>query len=107
MSRAHEDNVRTAAERLRAAHRGVDPELARLVVRRGDDTASVRVAADDERLRAQVGILELLHSGEEGVEVEMGDDHARSLRRRLRCRLTDAPALPVRPSKPAHWLASE
>src|SRR5712691_790330 len=81
MSRVHEDNMRTATERLRAAHRRVDPELARLVVRSGDDTAPVRVAADDKRLRAQLGILELLHSGEEGVEVQMGDDHARSLKR--------------------------
>jgi hypothetical protein len=53
----------------------VDPELARLVVRGRDDAASVRIAPDDERLRAQLGALELLDGGEEGVEVEVSEDH--------------------------------
>jgi hypothetical protein len=35
----------------------------------------VRVAADDERLPPQRRILEHLDRGEEGVEVEMRDDH--------------------------------
>src|SRR5207302_8900272 len=74
-----EYGVRTAAEGLGAAHGGVDPELARLVVRGRDDAASVRIAADDERLRPELRILELLDRGEEGVEIEVGDDHAESL----------------------------
>ena len=44
------------------------------VVRGRDDAAPVRVAADDERLRPQRRILELLDSREERVEVEMGED---------------------------------
>jgi hypothetical protein len=35
----------------------------------------VRVAADDERLTPQLGLLELLHGREERVEVEMRHDH--------------------------------
>src|SRR5581483_4871097 len=47
--RPHEDGLRTAAERLGAAHRGVDPEPARDVVRGRDDAAPTRIAAYDER----------------------------------------------------------
>ena len=68
--------MRTAPERLRGAHRGVDPEPPRLVVRGRDDAAAVRVAADDERLRPQRRVLELLDGREEGIEVEVRDDHA-------------------------------
>jgi hypothetical protein len=58
----------------------VDSELARDVIRGGDDSASVRVAADDQRLRLELRVLELLDRREEGVEVEVRDDHAWMLR---------------------------
>ena len=74
--RTDEDRVRAAAKRLGAAHRRVDPVPARHVVRGRDDAAPVRVASDDERLRPQLGLLELLDGGEERVEIEVGDDHA-------------------------------
>jgi len=35
----------------------------------------VRVAADDERLPPQGRIFQLFDRGEEGVQVEVGDDH--------------------------------
>jgi hypothetical protein len=53
----------------------MDPELPRLVVRRSDDAATVWIPTDDERLRAELRLLQLLHRREERVEVEMGDDH--------------------------------
>ena len=49
--------------------------MARRVVGRRDDPAPVRVAADDERLRLQLGRLQLLDRREEGVQVEVRDDH--------------------------------
>ena len=70
--------MRAAAQRLGARHRRKDPEAAGRIVRRRDDPAAVRVAADDERLLAQARILELLDGGEEGVQVEVGDDHVYS-----------------------------
>ena len=42
------------------------------------DPAPVRVAADDERLRLQLRRLQLLDGGEEGVQVEVRDDHGLS-----------------------------
>ena len=74
---AHEDGGRAASERLGRAHRGVDAELPRDVVRGRDDAAAVRVAADDERLLAQLGVLELLDRGEERVEIEVREDRHR------------------------------
>ena len=47
-----------SAKRLRAAHRRVDAVAPRFVVRRRDDTAAVRVAADDQRLRAELRPVE-------------------------------------------------
>jgi hypothetical protein len=35
----------------------------------------VRVAADDERLGPQLRALQLFDGGEEGVQVEMPEDH--------------------------------
>ena len=61
--RVHEDSVRTPAERLGARHRRMDPELARLVVRGRHDSSAVRVAADDQGRRAELGVLELLDAG--------------------------------------------
>ena len=55
VARAEEDGLRTAAARLGAAHRRVDAEPARLVVRGRHDAAAVRVAADDERSEASSG----------------------------------------------------
>jgi hypothetical protein len=78
VARPHEDGVRAAPQRFGAAHRRVDPEPARDVVRRGHDPAAARVAADDERLRAQLRLLQLLDGGVERVEVEMREDrHSR------------------------------
>ena len=71
MARPDEDGLRAAAQRLGAAHRGVDPELAGLVVRGRHHPSAVWVSADDQRLRAQVGILELLDGCEEGIEIEV------------------------------------
>src|SRR6185436_3831728 len=68
-----EDGLGAAAQRLGAAHRRVDPETPRRVVRRRDDSASLWVPADDERLAAQLRLLELLHGGVERIEVEMGE----------------------------------
>ena len=66
--------MRAAAQGLRAAHRRPDAEPSRNVVRRRDDAAAVGLAADDERLRPQLGLLQLLDGGVERVEVEMGQD---------------------------------
>ena len=78
MARADEDRLRAAPERLGGAHRRVDAEPPRDVVRRRDDAAAVRIAADDERLVAERRVLELLDRGEERVEVEVREDrHSR------------------------------
>ena len=69
----------------------MDPEPPGDVVRRRDDAAASWVAADDERLRAQLRLLELLHGGEEGVEVEVGDNAGGT---RDDESMIDAPALP-------------
>ncbi len=71
VARPDEDGMRAAAQRLGAAHRRVNPELAGLVVGGRHDAPAVRVAADDERLRAQLGILQLLDGGEEGIQIEV------------------------------------
>ena len=75
----NEDGVRAAADRLGATHRGVDAEAPRRVVRGRHDAAPARIAADDERLRAEGRILELLDGGEERVQIEVRDDHRRSI----------------------------
>ena len=72
--RAYEHRLRAAADRLGRAHRGVDAEPPRNVVCGGDDATAMRVAADDQRLRPQLGILQLLDRRVEGVEVEVRDD---------------------------------
>ena len=71
----------------------MDAEPSRDVVRGRHDAAPVRVAADDQRLLAELGILELLDGGVERVEVEMGDDagHGHANKRTL-------PAPTARPS---------
>src|SRR2546423_778811 len=68
-----------APQRLGAAHRREDPVLACDVVRRGDDAAAVRVAADDERLLLELRLLQLLDRREERVEIEVRDDHGSSM----------------------------
>ena len=75
MPRRDEDRVRAAAKCFGRTHRRVDPELPRLVIRGRDDASPVRVPADDQRLRAQFGILELLYGREEGIQIEVRDDH--------------------------------
>ena len=74
VTRPDEDRLRAAADRLGGAHRGMDAELPRGVVRGRDDAAAVRVAADDERLSPQLRVLQLLDRGEERVEIEVRDD---------------------------------
>ena len=75
MTGADEDRVRAAAQRLGAAHRRADAVPARDVVCGGDHAAALRVSADHQGLSAQGGILELLDGGEEGIEIEVRDDH--------------------------------
>ena len=70
-----EDRMRAAALRLGTAHRRVDAEAPRLVVRGCNDAAALRVASDDQRLPAQRRVLQLLDGCEEGIEIEMRDDH--------------------------------
>jgi hypothetical protein len=53
----------------------VDTESTRDVIRGRDDTPTVRITADDERHRPQSGVLQLFDGREEGVQVEMRDDH--------------------------------
>ena len=72
--RPHEHDLRAPPESLRRAHRGVDAEPARVVVRGGNDPAAMRISAHDERKLAQGGVLELLHCGVERVEVQMRED---------------------------------
>ena len=60
----------------------MNPEAPRDVVGGRDDAAAMGISSDDQRLRAQRRILELLDCGEERVEVEVGEDHAQRLRRR-------------------------
>ena len=74
MARPDEDGVRAAPERLGAAHRRADAEAPRPVVRGGDDSTAVGIASDDEGHGRELGALELLDGGVEGVQVEMGDD---------------------------------
>ena len=52
------------------------------VIRGRNDAAAARIAADDERHAAELGILQLLHGCEERVQIEMGDDHLRTVIRR-------------------------
>ena len=79
VARPDENGVRAPAQRLGARHRGPDPELARLVVGGRDDPAPARIAADDQRLRAQLRILELLDGGEERVQIEVPEDHSETV----------------------------
>jgi hypothetical protein len=72
--RSEEHGVRAAAKRLGRAHCRVDPERPRRVVRGRYHSAPMRISTDDQRLVAKRRILELLDRGEEGVEVEMGED---------------------------------
>ena len=77
MRGTHEHGLGAAAKRLGARHRRADPEAARLVVRRRDDSAAMRIAADDQRHLLQIRLLQLLDGGEERIQVEVRDDHGR------------------------------
>ena len=68
-----EHAVRAAPDRLAQRHRRVDAEPARLVARRRHDPAAARVAADDDRLAAQLRAVALLDGREERVEVDVED----------------------------------
>ena len=74
VARRDEDRVRAAPERLGAAHRRADTVRAGDVVRGRHDAPAAGVTPDDERLCGELGVLELLHGREEGVQVEMRDD---------------------------------
>src|SRR5512132_3566954 len=49
---------------------------AQLIAEWMPNVRAARVAAHDQRVRAQLRILQLLDGRVKGVEVEMGDDHA-------------------------------
>ena len=53
----------------------MDAKPPSFVIRGRDDAASPRVTPDHERVRAELRLLELLDCSEEGVEVEVADDH--------------------------------
>ena len=55
----------------------MDPEAARNVVRGGDDPATPRAAADDQRQVPQGRLLEFLHCGEKSVEIEVSENRHR------------------------------
>ena len=99
-----EDDVGAAPERLRRAHRRADAEPPRDVVRRRDDAAALRVAADDERPRPQRRVLELLDGGEERIEVEMGEN--RHARERYGAAVLTAPPPPPAIEQPAPYQLS-
>src|SRR5581483_6807652 len=72
MAPRHDDRVR--ADALGDGHRlgAVTAEDARLI-RRGGDNAARAVVADQHRLAAQAGVVELLDRREEGVHVHVKD----------------------------------
>ncbi len=74
MARADEDDLGAPPQRLGRAHSRVDAEAPGDVVGGGDDAPALRVPADDEWLRSQRGVLELLDRGEERIQVEMGEN---------------------------------
>ena len=70
----HEDAVRAEPPRRPDGHRGVDPELPRLVRGRAHDPAVVRPAHPDrDRPAAQLRVVALLDRREERVEVDVED----------------------------------
>ena len=73
MAGSHENDLGAAAQRLGRAHRGANPERPGDVVRGRDDAATLRIAADDERSRAERGLLQLLDRGEERIQVDVGE----------------------------------
>jgi hypothetical protein len=74
----YEHRLRTPPAGFRAAHRRADAVLASLVVCGGHYAPSVRVAADHERPRGELRLLQLLDGCEEGIEIEMRDDRRRT-----------------------------
>src|SRR6185437_12971124 len=70
-SRAQENGLRTQTARMGGCHRAGDTEAAGSIVGRADHPAPVRVAANDDRLAPQCGIIELLDGREEAIEVGM------------------------------------
>ena len=71
--RAQEHDLGAAAAGLGAAHGRADAVAAGLVAGRRHHPRPARIAADDERLPAQLRVAVQLDGGEEGVEVEVGD----------------------------------
>jgi hypothetical protein len=60
----------------------VDSEGPGDVVRGRDHATAAWIAPDYERQRSQLRVLELLDRGEEGIEIEVRDDHAPNVTRR-------------------------
>ena len=74
-ARPHEDAVRTFREGGAAGHGGTYAELPRLVGAGRDDAAFVRSRPDDDGLAAPLGMVPLFDRREEGVHIDMQDDH--------------------------------
>src|ERR1035437_5731059 len=65
----------------------MDAELASLVAAGADDATGMRVAADDDRLAAQLRVVALLDRREERVEIHMNDAEAAAGHRQIMARL--------------------
>ena len=76
-----DDALGTLAHRRGHGHGGMNAEPAGLVGRGGDDPAALGPAADQHRLAAQFGVVELLHGGVESVQIGVDDvaDHVGSV----------------------------
>ena len=68
-----EHGVRAEPLGLHDGQRAVHPVDARLIRAGRDHPPPPALAADDDRLAAQLGAARLLHGGEEGVHVEVED----------------------------------
>ncbi len=64
---------RAQLSRQRRGHGAAHPEGAGLVGAGGDDSAFIRVAADDDGLAPPGRVIQLLDGGEEGVQVHQQD----------------------------------
>ena len=71
--RADEDSFGTEAVSLCAAHGGTNAVTTRFVGRSGDDSATLRVTADDDGTSPELGAVALLDGGEKRVHVDVDD----------------------------------
>src|SRR4051812_8353575 len=65
------DELRAALERHEGWHGGADPELPRLVVAGGQDSAAVAGATDADRLASEGRLVPHLYGGIETVHIEV------------------------------------